>query len=232
MGVGMVNTNVPVITIDGPSGSGKGTISRLLANELGWHFLDSGALYRLTALAARRHSIPFEDETAIQTLAAHLDVQFISDESGLETRILLEGEEVTNTVRSEECGNDASKVAILQSVRDALLDRQRAFRQPSGLVADGRDMGTVVFPDAKLKIFLEASIEERAARRYKQLSEKGIDASITSLFDELAERDRRDRSRAVSPLKPADDAITIDSSKMGIQEVLSQVLSLWHNIEK
>ena len=223
---------IPVITIDGPSGSGKGTISRLLANELGWHFLDSGALYRLVALAARRHAITFEDEAGLQTLAAHLDVQFVSDESGLETRIFLEGEEVTNSVRSEECGNDASKVAVIQSVRDALLERQRAFRQLPGLVADGRDMGTVVFPNAKLKIFLDASLEERAARRYKQLSEKGISASITGLFDELAERDRRDRSRAVSPLKPAADAVTIDSSAIGIQEVLSHVLKLWRRIEK
>lgn len=228
----MANMQVPVITIDGPSGSGKGTISRLLANELGWHFLDSGALYRLVALAAQRHAIPFEDEIALQTLAAHLDVQFVSDAAGLETRILLEGEEVTNGIRSEECGNDASKVAVIQSVRDALLGRQRAFRQLPGLVADGRDMGTVVFPNAKLKIFLDASLEERASRRYKQLSEKGISASITGLFDELAERDRRDRSRAVSPLKPAADAVTIDSSTLGIQEVLSQVLALWQKIEK
>lgn len=228
----MVNVQVPVITIDGPSGSGKGTISRLLANQLGWHFLDSGALYRLVALAARRHSIPFDDEAGLQTLAAHLDVQFVSDDAGLETKILLEGETVTNDVRSEECGNDASKVAVIQSVRDALLARQRAFRQPPGLVADGRDMGTVIFPDAKLKIFLDASLEERAARRYKQLSEKGIDASITSLFDELAERDRRDRSRSVSPLKPAVGAVTIDSSALGIQDVLSQVLALWQKIEK
>ncbi len=227
----MANTPIPVITIDGPSGSGKGTLSRLLANELGWHFLDSGALYRLVALAARRHAIPFDDEAALQTLAAHLDVQFASDAEGQETTILLEGEEVTNLVRSEECGNDASKVAVIQSVRDALLGRQRAFCQPPGLIADGRDMGTVIFPDAKLKVFLDASLEERTARRYRQLREKGIDASIDSLFDELAERDRRDRSRAVSPLKPAPDAVTIDSSALGIQEVLTQIRQLWQRVK-
>ncbi len=228
----MANTQIPVITIDGPSGSGKGTISRLLANELGWHFLDSGALYRLVALAARRHAIPFDDELALQTLAAHLDVQFVSDDTGQETRTLLEGEEVSNAIRSEESGNDASKVAVIQSVRDALLARQRAFCQPPGLVADGRDMGTVIFPDAKLKVFLDASLEERTSRRHKQLKEKGIDASIDSLFDELAERDRRDRSRAVSPLKPAADAVIIDSSALGIQEVLSQIRLLWQKVEK
>lgn len=228
----MANAQIPVITIDGPSGSGKGTLSRLLANELGWHFLDSGALYRLVALAARRHAIPFDDEPALQTLATHLDVQFISDPTGEETEIMLEGEEVTNLVRSEECGNDASRVAVIQSVRDALLARQRAFCQPPGLIADGRDMGTVIFPNAQLKIFLDASLEERTSRRYKQLRGKGIDASIDSLFDELAERDRRDRSRTVSPLKPAVDAVTIDSSKLGIQEVLSQIRLLWQDIAK
>ncbi len=228
----MVNTQVPVITIDGPSGSGKGTISRLLANELGWHFLDSGALYRLVALAARHHAIPFDDELALQTLAAHLDVQFVSDETGLETRTLLEGEEVSKIIRSEESGNDASKVAVIQSVRDALLARQRAFCQPPGLVADGRDMGTVIFPNAKLKVFLDASLEERTSRRHKQLKEKGIDATIDSLFDELAERDKRDKSRAVSPLRPAADAVTIDSSTLGIQEVLSQIRQLWQEVEK
>jgi len=220
---------MPVITIDGPSGSGKGTISRMLANRLGWHFLDSGALYRLVALAAIRHGIQFDDIEGLQTLAAHLDVQFATDDEARETAVLLEGEEVTNEIRSEECGNNASKVASLQVVRDALLERQRAFKQPPGLVADGRDMGTVVFPCAELKIFLTASAEERASRRYKQLKEKNLDANIDSLLDELSLRDERDRSRAVSPLKPAEDAIEIDSSHMGIEEVLDAIHKLWQD---
>ena len=223
----MAEKKVPVITIDGPSGSGKGTISRMLANRLGWHFLDSGALYRLVALAAMRHGIPLDDAEGLQTLAAHLDVQFGADESAAETEIFLEGEEVTGEIRSEICGNNASKVAAMQAVRSALLERQRAFSQPPGLVADGRDMGTAIFPDAALKIFLTASIEERASRRYKQLLQKGIDANMSSLLEELAQRDERDKSRAVSPLKPADDAIEVDSSAMGIEEVLSTVEKLW-----
>jgi cytidylate kinase len=216
-----------VITIDGPSGSGKGTISRLLANKLGWHFLDSGALYRLVGLAARRHAIAFEDEQGVATLAAHLDVEFVSDDDGEETRIFLESEDVTDAIRSEECGNDASRVAAVQAVRDALFERQREFQRPPGLVADGRDMGTVIFPDARLKIFLTASLEERASRRYKQLMGKGINANLTALLDELARRDERDKNRSAAPLVPAEDAVIIDTSDSGIDEVVAEVYALW-----
>ena len=223
----MTEEGAEVITIDGPSGSGKGTISRLLANKLGWHFLDSGALYRLVGLAARRHTIDFADEQGLATLAAHLDVEFVSDDEGLETRIYLEGEDVTAVIRSEECGNDASRVAAVQAVRDALFERQRAFLRPPGLVADGRDMGTVIFPVARLKIFLTASLEERASRRYKQLKEKGLDANLSALLDELAKRDERDKNRSAAPLVAANDAVTIDTSDLCIDEVVAEVYSLW-----
>ncbi len=224
--------NAAVITIDGPSGSGKGTISRLLANKLGWYFLDSGALYRLVGLAARNHAIAFEDKEALATLAAHLDVEFIADEEVGETRIFLEGEEVSGVIRSEEVGNDASRVAAVQAVRDALYQRQRAFLRPPGLIADGRDMGTVIFPDARLKIFLTASLEERARRRYKQLKEKGLDANLSALFDELAERDERDKNRSAAPLVPAADAVIIDTSDMGIDAVVAEVYGRWQRINQ
>ena len=223
----MAEQSVDVITIDGPSGSGKGTISRFLANKLGWHFLDSGALYRLVGLAARRHSIDFQDEQGLATLAAHLDVEFASNDDGAETRIFLEGEEVTDGIRSEECGNDASKVAAVQVVRDALFERQRAFLRAPGLIADGRDMGTVVFPDAPLKIFLTASLEERASRRYKQLKQKGMSANLSALLDELRVRDERDSSRAAAPLVAANDAVTIDTSDLSIEQVVTEVYALW-----
>ncbi len=219
-----------VITIDGPSGSGKGTISRLLANELGWRFLDSGALYRLVGLAAMSHAIAFDDERGLATLAAHLDVEFVSDDSGSGTKIFLEGEEVTTTIRSEACGNNASKVAAIQAVRDALYERQRAFLVAPGLIADGRDMGTVIFPDARLKIFLTASLEERASRRYKQLKQKGLDANLSALLEELAERDERDMNRSSAPLVAADDAVSIDTSNMSIDEVVAKVSDLWQRI--
>ncbi len=222
-----IEEGADVITIDGPSGSGKGTISRLLANELGWRFLDSGALYRLVGLAAMSHAIAFDDEQGLATLAAHLDVEFVSDDSGAGTKIFLEGEEVTNTIRSEECGNNASKVAAIQAVRDALYERQRAFLVAPGLIADGRDMGTVIFPDARLKIFLTASLEERASRRYKQLKQKGLDANLSALLEELAERDERDMNRSSAPLVAADDAVSIDTSNMSIDEVVSKVSDLW-----
>lgn len=224
---GRVHQAIPVITVDGPSGSGKGTVSRRVASRLGWHFLDSGALYRLVAVAARHHAVPLEDEISLKTLAAHLDVEFEAVEGDIESRILLEGEDVGNAIRTEECGRDASVVAALPAVRQALLERQRAFREPPGLVADGRDMGTVVFPEAQLKVFLTASRDERARRRYKQLSEKGIDANLQHILGELAARDARDSERSVSPLRPADDAVIIDTTAIGIDGVVAQVLSLW-----
>ncbi len=219
-------TTAPVITIDGPTASGKGTITRLLAQRLGWHILDSGALYRLVALAARKHSIPFDDAESLRPLAAHLDVEFVVDENSGEIVTLLEGEDVTRELRTETCGNDASQVAQIPAVREALLERQRAFRQPPGLVADGRDMGTVVFPDAVLKIFLTASAEERARRRYNQLKDKGLGVTMRGLLDEIAERDVRDRERSASPLVPAEDAIQLDTSELSIDEVVDRLWSL------
>jgi cytidylate kinase len=217
---------VPVLTIDGPTASGKGTISRLLAQKLGWHMLDSGALYRLVALAAQKHGIALDDVDSLEPLAAHLDVEFVASETGDETVVLLEGEDVTREIRTETCGNGASKVAALPAVRQALLARQHAFRESPGLVADGRDMGTVVFPDAELKIFLTASAEVRAERRYNQLKDKDLSVTMRNLLDEIAERDRRDRERAVAPLKPAEDAIELDTSDLGIDEVVDQLWAL------
>ncbi len=220
----MRRSAVPVITVDGPSGVGKGTISHLLARRLNWHFLDSGALYRLTALAALRHGVALEDEPAVAALAAALDVEFLAEEAG-NTRILLEKQDVTDEIRTEAAGNNASKVAALPAVREALLQRQRDFASPPGLIADGRDMGTTVFPLAEVKFFLTASPRVRAERRYKQLKEKGFDANLDSLIEEIEQRDERDRSRTVSPLRPADDAITIDTSTKGIEEVFAEVLT-------
>jgi len=216
---------IPVITLDGPGGSGKGTIARLLAERLGWHLLDSGALYRLTALAARRAGIDPEDEARVTELARTLPVAFEVGEDGT-PRILLDGREVGSELRTEQCGADATRVEAMPAVREALLERQRAFRQPPGLVADGRDMGTVVFPDAPLKIFLTASLEERARRRYNQLKEQGVSANIHSLLQELADRDERDANRKVAPLRPAADAIVLDSTELGIDEVLQRILDL------
>jgi len=218
--------SVPVIAIDGPSGAGKGTVSQLLASHLGWHFLDSGALYRLVAQAAKNHAISLDNVEALQTLAAHLDVRFCVTEGDSPPRVLLEGEDVTAEIRSEEIGNDASKVAAIPEVREALLERQRAFRTPPGLVADGRDMGTVVFPDAEVKIFLTASPEERAQRRYKQLKEKDANVIFDDLVKEIAERDKRDMERSVAPLKPAGDAIVIDTTGMSVGEVMQRVMAV------
>ena len=216
---------VPIITVDGPSGSGKGTISRLLASRLGWHLLDSGALYRLVALAGVMRGISDGDEPGHAVLAATLDARFETDAAGRE-RVRLGGQDVTLDLRAESTGNLASVVAAMPTVRGALLDRQRAFAEPPGLVADGRDMGTVVFPAAGLKVYLTASAEERARRRYNQLKEKGLTANLAGLSQEIHERDRRDSARSVAPLRPATDAVTIDSTGMTVEQVVAQVLAL------
>jgi cytidylate kinase len=225
-----MSTLAPVITIDGPSGSGKGTIAGLVARQLGWCLLDSGALYRLLAFAAANHGVDLTNEEALKLLAAHLDVQFVAAGEGRGQQIILEGEDVTDAIRNERVGAGASQVAALPAVREALLQRQQAFREAPGLVADGRDMGTVVFPDAPLKVFLTASADERARRRYLQLKSmqlkgSGDDVSLSSLLEEIRARDERDTQRAVAPLKPAADAIQLDSTELSIEQVLERILS-------
>jgi len=230
----------PVLTIDGPSGAGKGSIAQLVAKKLGWSLLDSGALYRLTALSATNQGVSFEDESALAVVAQGLSVEFLPSEFGEPVKVLLDGLDVTNEIRTESAGNNASKIAPLAAVRQALLQRQRDFSTSKGLVADGRDMGTVVFPQAEYKVFMTASAEERAERRYNQLYNKNgqlknedgrlkkesEDVSIAALLKEIEERDARDMGRKNSPLKAADDAKVIDTTRFSIEEVLEQVMGL------
>ncbi|MDH3355564.1 MAG: (d)CMP kinase [Chromatiales bacterium] len=211
-----------VITVDGPSGVGKGTMSQMLADKLGWHLLDSGALYRITAFAATEKGVGLEDEAAVADIARNLDVIFRSADGGV--KVELSGQDISGDIRTETAGNNASIVAVLPAVRDALLQRQRDFATESGLVADGRDMGTTVFPKAPLKFYLTASPEVRAERRYNQLKEKGLCVSVVSLAEEIRERDERDSNRAASPLKPADDAVVVDTSSMSIDKVFQQMV--------
>ncbi|HET8807116.1 MAG TPA: (d)CMP kinase [Methylophaga sp.] len=215
---------VPVLTIDGPSGSGKGTLAQRMAARLDWHYLDSGALYRVLAQAALMAEIDLADESALANLAVNLPVTFQIAHDTL--TVLLNGQDVSLLIRSEQAGNAASKVAAIPSVRTALLQRQRDFRQAPGLVTDGRDMGTVVFPDAPYKVYLTASAEVRASRRYKQLKEKGIDSNLADLIAEITERDERDQQREVAPLRPAADAIILDSTALGIDAVFQRVSEL------
>jgi CMP/dCMP kinase len=218
-------SKVPVMTIDGPSGSGKGTVSRAAARALGWGLLDSGALYRLVALAGRQTGITLDDALGLARLAESADIGFGSGSSGEEV-VWLDGQDVTRAIRTEEAGNDASKVAAIPQVRAALLERQRRFAAPPGLVADGRDMGTVVFPGAEVKIFLTASAAERALRRYKQLKEKGVAANLAALSLEIAERDLRDSTRTASPLVASADAVLLDTTGMSVDTVVERVLEV------
>jgi cytidylate kinase len=220
----MTQTPVPIVTIDGPSSSGKGTISRLVAARVGWHLLDSGALYRLVALAGAQRELAADDIAGHVRVAESMKIEFGSDGGG--ERVLLDGRDITRQLRTEETGAGASRVAAWPAVRDALTDRQRGFAVPPGLVADGRDMGTVIFPDARLKVFLTASAEERAQRRHKQLIGKGSAASLAALSREIAERDLRDSTRQVAPLKPAPDAQLLDSTGLSIDAVVERVISL------
>lgn len=212
----------PVVTIDGPVSSGKGTVARLVAARLGWHLLDSGALYRVLGYHARARGVALDDEAALVPLAENLPVSFVEQDG--DTSVLLEGADVSRVIRTEEVGALASQVAVLPEVRAALLARQRAFAQAPGLVADGRDMGTVVFTGAPAKIFLTASAEERARRRYNQLREKGFDAKLAPLIEDIRARDARDQERKVAPLKPADDALVIDSTDLSIDQVVARIL--------
>ncbi len=214
----------PVVTVDGPSGAGKGTLSALLAEKLNWHLLDSGAIYRVLAVAAMHHDLPIDDEAAIVPLASGLDVSFETENN--QRRVVLEGEDVTDDIRTEEVGAVASQIASLARVREALLRRQRAFQENPGLIADGRDMGTVVFPDAVVKLFLTASAEARAERRYTQLKDKGMDVNIARLLTDIKARDERDSQRSVAPLVPAEDAVIIDSTDLDINQVFDSAMEI------
>jgi cytidylate kinase len=217
---------MPVITVDGPSGSGKGTVCRLLAEKLNWDVLDSGAIYRVLALAALHHQIALDNEEALVPLAANLDVQFLIDPTTKNGRVILEGEDVTTTIRNEDVGAAASKVAALPRVREALLRRQRAFKTEAGLIADGRDMGTVIFPEAEIKLYLTASAEERANRRFLELNGRGLDVTLNGLLEDIKARDDRDMNRAVAPLIPAEDAIIIDTSDLNAEQVFAAVVKI------
>lgn len=221
-----MQADTPVITVDGPSGTGKGTLCSRLSRWLDWNLLDSGALYRILALLAQRENVPVGDAAGVAALARDLDVQFISAEGDEPVTVILNGEDVSHRIRQEDCGGAASSLAAHGVVRNAILGWQRSFRRPPGLVADGRDMGTVVFPDAELKVFLTASPLERAKRRYKQLNVKGIDVKFPYLVESIAERDRRDKQRVLSPLKPADSAVVIDTSDSGRDDVFAQVAGI------
>ncbi|MCR4301005.1 MAG: (d)CMP kinase [Sulfuricaulis sp.] len=221
-----MNSNIPVLAIDGPGGSGKGTVGQILAQRLGWHFLDSGALYRAVAVAAVRDKINLDDQAALARLATSMNIRFIPRTDGSAAAVLLNGQDIGDMLRTEESGRLASIVAPLPDVRRALLQKQHSFRQPPGLVADGRDMGSTVFPDAILKVFLTASPEIRAQRRHKQLIDKGFDVNLPRLLDEIRERDARDAGRAVSPLKPAQDACILDTSQLDISGVVEHVHGL------
>jgi len=218
-----VTEKVPVLTIDGPSGAGKGTVSRLIARRLGWHFLDSGAIYRALAWAVQSRGVALEDERAVAGVAREMELEFRCNER---VQVWVDGQEVSDSLYTEECGRVASRIAAYPQVRQALLQKQQDFRRPPGLVADGRDMGTVVFPDAPYKVFLDASLEERARRRFLQLKAQGLDVNLDQIIKDLEQRDRRDRERREAPLVPAGDAVIIDSSQLSVDEVMEKIMAL------
>ncbi len=232
------DSSIPVLTVDGPSGSGKGTISRLVAQRLGWHYLDSGALYRAIGIAAERAGVGHSDVLELVRFTTQTQIEFLEEGGGPdkdgshprdrdigELRVIVNGIDATDELRTETAGAAASTIAAIPAVRDALKDRQRGFRQPPGLVTDGRDMGTVIFPDAPYKVFLTASAAERAERRYKQLKDKGLSVTLAGLLQEILARDARDANRAVAPLRPADDAVRIDTTGLGIEAVVERVMA-------